>query len=96
MAAGSPACVPSFLEYHQWTSRAIRVAHRSVLNLAHQTLHQTCVSTNSFLAIVGTVLVLLTGMLTLQKLAECHEKGGVACCFGRLCPAQKPYSQTHP
>jgi hypothetical protein len=50
-------------------------------------------STNRFLAIVGTVLVLLTGMLTLQKVAECRENGGVACCFGRLCPAQGAHFQ---
>jgi hypothetical protein len=44
-------------------------------------------STNTFLAVVGTILVLLIGMLTLQKLAECRLYGGVACCFGRFCPA---------
>jgi hypothetical protein len=46
-------------------------------------------STNRFLAIVGTVLVLLTGMLILQKLEKCRQNGGVACCFGRLCQAQQ-------
>jgi hypothetical protein len=50
-------------------------------------------STNTFLAVVGTVIVVLTGILTLQKLEECRQKGGVACCFGRLCPAQKAYFQ---
>jgi hypothetical protein len=50
-------------------------------------------STNTFLAVVGTVIVVLTGILALQKLEECRQKGGVACCFGRLCPAQKAYFQ---
>jgi hypothetical protein len=48
-------------------------------------------STNRFLAIVGTALVLLTGILILQKVEKCRQSGGVACCFGRLCQAQRPH-----
>jgi hypothetical protein len=40
-----------------------------------------------FIAVVGGVLVVLTGVLAFQKISRCNESGGTACCFGRLrCP----------
>jgi hypothetical protein len=44
-------------------------------------------SNNRFLAIVGTVIVVLIGILTFQKLSQCAASGGTACCFARLCGA---------
>jgi hypothetical protein len=46
-------------------------------------------STNKFLAMVGVVIVVAVGILAAQRIEQCREKGGVACCFGRYCTARR-------
>ena len=42
-------------------------------------------SNSRFIGVVGTVIVILIGFALYQKISQCSEAGGKACCFGRLC-----------
>ena len=53
-------------------------------------------STNTFLAVMGTILVVLIGINVLQKVDECHQKGGVACCFGARATVCEMISAQYP
>jgi hypothetical protein len=46
-------------------------------------------STSKFLAIVGVIIAVAIGTLAALRIMECREKGGVACCFGKYCDAQR-------
>ena len=38
-----------------------------------------------FIAVVGAIIAVLIGILAYQKVSQCSESGGKACCFGRQC-----------
>jgi hypothetical protein len=46
-------------------------------------------TTSKFLSVVGVIIAVAIGTLAALRIMECREKGGVACCFGKYCDAQR-------
>jgi hypothetical protein len=56
--------------------------------LCHFRTQQLDTSNRRFIAMIGGVLVVLIGVQVFQKIWQCNDSGGIACCFGRLgCPS---------